>query len=93
MEAFSPTPPAWTEQAVHALNFCCPRCGASSYQAQRVWINRRAPVLSEDYRRKWQEFYQCECNQVWWAWSSDRPPSELAERDRPGPEEGNAGEP
>ncbi|NEO26108.1 MAG: hypothetical protein F6K03_04230 [Kamptonema sp. SIO4C4] len=80
MEAFDPTPPNWTESATHALQFFCPRCGASTFEAQRVWINRRAPVISEDYHRKWQEFYQCDCGQVWWAWSSDRPPSELAQR-------------
>lgn len=81
MEAFEPIPPAWTKTAIHALKFHCPRCGASSHQAQRVWINRRAPVMSEDYQRKWQEFYQCECEQVWWAWSSDRPPSPFVERE------------
>ncbi|AFY77753.1 MAG: hypothetical protein IGR93_14990 [Hydrococcus sp. C42_A2020_068] len=80
MDAFSPTPPGWTETAVHALDFSCPRCRASAIKAQRVWINRRAPVIGEDYRRKWQEFYQCKCGQVWWSWSSDRPPSELANR-------------
>lgn len=73
MEAFSPTPPPWTERAVHALGFCCPRCGAPASQAERVWIDRRSPVLSEDYRRQWQEFYQCQCQQPWWAWSRDRP--------------------
>lgn len=82
MEAFDPVPPEWTQSATHALEFFCPRCGASNYQAQRVWINRRAPAIDEEYRRKWQEFYQCECSQVWWAWSSDRPPTELSERYR-----------
>ncbi|ACK71436.1 conserved hypothetical protein [Gloeothece citriformis PCC 7424] len=81
MEAFSPTPPPWLEKAIHATNFCCPRCRASAAKAQRVWINRRAPVLGEDYRRKWQEFYLCECEQAWWAWSSDRPPSEFSKPD------------
>jgi hypothetical protein len=80
MDAFSPTPPDWTQTATHAFDFCCPRCHASAAKAQRVWINRRAPVIGEDYRRKWQEFYLCECEQVWWAWSSDRPSSELADR-------------
>lgn len=72
MEAFNPTPPLWTKTATHALTFCCPRCRATPDVAQNVWINRFAPVLTEDYRRKWQEFYHCECGQVWWAWSSDR---------------------
>ena len=83
MDAFSITPPDWTGTATHALQFCCPRCRTPATQAVRVWINRRAPVLGENYRRKWQEFYQCECDQVWWAWSSDRPPSELTSKERP----------
>ncbi len=61
------------QNAVHAYNFCCPYCGAKAKEAQAVWINRRAPVLGEDSRRKWQEFYHCQCDRVWWAWSSDRP--------------------
>ncbi|ARI83567.1 hypothetical protein C789_4323 [Microcystis aeruginosa FACHB-905 = DIANCHI905] len=73
MDAFSPFPPDWTENAVHAYNFCCPYCGAKAKEAQAVWINRRAPVLGEDSRRKWQEFYHCQCDRVWWAWNSDRP--------------------
>lgn len=77
MDAFSPTPPAWTKTAVHALQFCCPRCRATADTAKKVWMNRGSPVISEDYRPKWQEFYQCECGQAWWAWSTDRPPSEL----------------
>ncbi|HEY9872205.1 MAG TPA: hypothetical protein V6D12_02155 [Candidatus Obscuribacterales bacterium] len=81
MDAFSPTPPQWIESAVHATEFSCPKCHASCMEAQRVWINRRSPVMTEEYRRKWQEFYQCQCDSVWWAWSSDRPPSELAKRD------------
>jgi hypothetical protein len=81
MDAFDPTPPQWTEPAIHALSFCCPRCGASSQQANHVWINRRAPVISDDYRRKWQEFYDCECGQAWWAWSSDRPPQDWQKED------------
>jgi hypothetical protein len=36
----------------------------------------------ENHRRKWQEFYQCHCGCVWWAWSSDRPPSDKVESDR-----------
>ncbi|MEA5471363.1 hypothetical protein [Spirulina sp. 06S082] len=91
MEAFDPISPQWTQSATHALQFFCPHCGASSHQAQRVWINRRAPVIGENYQRKWQEFYQCECDRVWWAWSSDRPPTELSKRyqesqDNPDPE-------
>lgn len=80
MEAFSPIPPKWTESAVHAVQFACPNCGASSQQAQAVWINRRSPVYTEHQRRKWQEFYRCECNTIWWAWSSDRPPSDFQSR-------------
>ncbi|MEM6425354.1 MAG: hypothetical protein AAF728_09375 [Cyanobacteria bacterium P01_D01_bin.128] len=78
MDAFSPVPPVWTEVAKHAYQFCCPACGASSQQAQAVWINRRSPVYTEGHRRKWQEFYQCECGSVWWAWSSDRPPTDFS---------------
>ncbi len=79
MEAFEPVAPEWTTKAIHAYEFCCPNCRSSSLEAERVWINRRSPVMTEDYRRKWQEFYQCQCGYVWWAWSSDRPPSERSE--------------
>lgn len=82
MEAFEPIPPGWVEKAVHATEFCCPNCRVSSKVASKVWINRRSPVFTEDRRRKWQEFYLCECGCVWWAWSSDRPPSELAAQER-----------
>jgi hypothetical protein len=82
MEAFDPTPPDWTNSAVHASTFACPTCHASSQAAERVWINRRSPVFTPDNRRKWQEFYQCRCGCTWWAWSSDRPPSELANQER-----------
>ncbi|MEO0349741.1 MAG: hypothetical protein AAF282_06795 [Cyanobacteria bacterium P01_A01_bin.15] len=75
MEAFSPIPPQWSEPAIHALKFCCPRCGESTSVATAVWINRRAPVYTHNHKRKWQEFYQCECGTAWWAWSSDRPPN------------------
>jgi hypothetical protein len=75
MEAFSLTPPEWANTAVHALAFCCPRCGESSSQAKAAWINRRAPVYGENHKRKWQEFYHCPCDSAWWAWSSDRPPN------------------
>ncbi|NJL82998.1 MAG: hypothetical protein HC890_08670 [Chloroflexaceae bacterium] len=78
MDAFSPIPPSWTDKALHAIGFCCPSCRAPAAKAQQVWINRRAPVLGEDHRRKWQEFYYCECQQSWWAWSSDRPPTKVA---------------
>ena len=80
MDPFSTHIPEWTEPAVHALQFSCPQCQSSPLEAQRVCINRHAPVYSEDYRRKWQEFYQCACGVAWWAWSCDRPPSELASR-------------
>ncbi|MEB3248770.1 MAG: hypothetical protein VKK07_05460 [Merismopediaceae bacterium] len=77
MEAFSFEPPEWINSAIHAPTFACPRCHESPRQAQQVWINRRSPVMTEDHRRKWQEFYHCECGQAWWGWSSDRPPSQL----------------
>ncbi len=77
MDAFAPFPPTWTKDAVHAQPFGCPSCEAGSREAKQVWLNRRAPVFTEGRKRKWQEFYQCECDQVWWAWSSDRPPLDL----------------
>ncbi len=84
MEAFDPTAPDWTKAALHARPFGCPSCNGTPAAAERVWLNRRAPVtVSEnvaDYRRKWQEFYLCGCGQAWWAWSTDRPPSEVAAR-------------
>lgn len=83
MDAFSPTPPDWTTTATHALTFCCPNCRAKADRAKRVWINRNAPVTDYDRRRKWQEFYQCQCDRVWWAWSSDRPPLSQLEPDLP----------
>jgi hypothetical protein len=89
MDAFAPTPPDWTQSAVHAYEFCCPTCRASSLEAQQVWINRRSPVLMENRRRRWQEFYHCSCQTVWWAWSSDRPPTQLKPLeppDRPRPD-------
>jgi hypothetical protein len=83
MEAFDLIPPAWIQPAIHAHPFQCPTCGKSPLEATHVWINRRAPVYLEDYRKKWQEFYQCQCGCAWWGWSSDRPPSELAKQERP----------
>ncbi|MCU0568124.1 MAG: hypothetical protein MUF49_16180 [Oculatellaceae cyanobacterium Prado106] len=83
MEAFAPIPPEWTEAAIHAREFFCPSCHASSLEAQQVWINRRSPVYSEDHRRKWQEFYHCNCNTAWWIWSSDRPPTTLKRPETP----------
>jgi hypothetical protein len=77
MEAFALIPPEWTNQAVHAHQFCCPNCHSSSLEATQVWINRRSPVTTDQYRRKWQEFYHCHCGYVWWAWSNDRPPTNL----------------
>ncbi len=79
MDAFSRTPPPWTKKATHALEFYCPSCRKPAMEAQRVWINRYAPVTSENRTRKWQEFYHCQCDYVWWAWSSDRPPSKLTQ--------------
>ncbi|NJK27931.1 MAG: hypothetical protein HC925_04575 [Coleofasciculaceae cyanobacterium SM2_3_26] len=83
MEAFDIDPPEWVREAVHAVAFCCPACQASPLQAERVWINRRSPVYTEYNRRKWQEFYYCECGRTWWGWSSDSPPSPLGEREVP----------
>jgi hypothetical protein len=88
MDAFSPVPPIWSESAVHAHSFHCPRCGAESGKAKAVWINRRAPVYTENHRRKWQEFYHCECGTAWWAWSSDRPPSEYGQAQEPDEDDG-----
>lgn len=82
MEAFEPQPPQWTETATHATHFCCPTCRNSSLSATHAWLNRRSPVYTEDHRRKWQEFYQCECGTAWWAWSDQRPPSEYSKGDR-----------
>ncbi len=83
MEAFDLNPPVWAETAVHAFSFCCPRCQSSAKAAAKVWINRRSPVYTENHRRKWQEFYQCgDCETAWWAWSSDRPPSDLPDVER-----------
>lgn len=83
MDAFNPVPPEWTQTATHAFEFCCPNCLASASEAKLVWINRRAPVMTEEYSRKWQEFYYCQCDKVWWAWSSDRPPNDLTKRQQP----------
>jgi len=80
MDAFAPNPPDWTQSAMHVHEFRCPTCRAEPLAAQDVWINRRSPVYAEGRRPKWQEFYHCDCGAAWWAWSSDRPPSELAER-------------
>jgi hypothetical protein len=81
MNAFDPAPPRWTQTSVHAHHFGCPQCQASCLEAEQVWINRRAPVVNDKFQRQWQEFYQCHCGQAWWAWSCDRPPSELSQRD------------
>ncbi|MBD2186996.1 hypothetical protein [Pseudanabaena mucicola] len=80
MDAFNPIPPDWVEKATHASGFCCPRCSQLPSKAKAVWINRRSPVYIENYQRKWQEFYHCECEAAWWAWSNDRPPSEFSDR-------------
>jgi hypothetical protein len=81
MDAFAPVPPEWTQSAKHAFEFCCSNCRQPATHATEVWLNRRSPVYTADRKRKWQEFYRCECGSVWWAWSSDRPPNEY--RDRP----------
>ncbi|GAB4381011.1 MAG: hypothetical protein Kow00121_38480 [Elainellaceae cyanobacterium] len=83
MEAFALTPPDWTQAATHASEFGCPTCRASALEANHVWINRRSPVFTEEHRRKWQEFYRCQCGTTWWAWSTDRPPSNLKSSDTP----------
>ena len=84
MEAFDPTPPTWTQSATHAFNFCCPSCRSTPMEAVNVWMNRRSPVYTQEHRRKWQEFYRCQCSAVWWAWSDERPPSEwVQERSLP----------
>ncbi|MDJ0574264.1 MAG: hypothetical protein QNJ65_03745 [Xenococcaceae cyanobacterium MO_234.B1] len=83
MDAFAPIPPKWTEKATHSVGFYCPSCKADATEAQDVWLNRRAPVTGYDRRRKWQEFYLCECNTPWWSWSSDRPSSNLGSKDTP----------
>lgn len=85
MDAFLPIPPDWTQAATHAKTFACPVCQASSLEAQQVWINRRSPVFTYDHRRKWQEFYQCQCGTAWWAWSNDRPPTTLTPLKPPEP--------
>lgn len=77
MDAFATHPPEWTNSAIHSFTFTCPQCHASSREAVNVWLNRRSPVITYDYRRKWQEFYYCHCGCAWWAWSTDRPPSSL----------------
>ncbi len=77
MDPFSSQPPDWTEHATHGLGFQCPSCGVASVEAEAVWINRRAPVLSETGRRRWQEFYRCTCGCPWWAGSDERPPKPL----------------
>jgi hypothetical protein len=81
MDAFQLIPPEWTGAAVHAVKFCCPVCQAACTEANAAWVNRRSPVYTDDHRRKWQEFYQCTCGAVWWAWSSDRPPSDLVRQE------------
>ncbi|OLP19709.1 hypothetical protein BST81_03990 [Leptolyngbya sp. 'hensonii'] len=91
MDAFEPIPPDWTGPAKHAHQFCCPACGASPTGALQVWLNRRSPVYTETNRRKWQEFYNCECGTPWWAWSSDRPPSQFKMQDLSDAEDGDSG--
>ncbi|MDX1978500.1 MAG: hypothetical protein SFT94_12580 [Pseudanabaenaceae cyanobacterium bins.68] len=77
--AFSPLPPAWTRAAIHAHLLACPQCQRAAAEAVGVWLNRSAPVYDLNHRRQWQEFYQCSCGCAWWAWSSDRPPSQLTQ--------------
>jgi len=77
IDAFMTEAPSWTQSAVHVQTFSCPACQAGPGAAEAVWINRRSPVYAPEQRRKWQEFYHCGCGQAWWAWSNDRPPSDL----------------
>jgi len=63
------------------MSFAVPSAALAVRMPAEVWINRRSPVYTEFNRRKWQEFYRCQCGGVWWAWSNDRPPSELVRRD------------
>jgi hypothetical protein len=79
MDAFALVPPEWTKSSTHAFDFCCPNCKTASTEAKNVWLNRRAPVSIGD-RRKYQEFYLCECNTSWWGWSDDRLDSELGKK-------------
>jgi hypothetical protein len=81
MEAFDPVPPQWAESAAHANSFRCPTCNNGPDQSTAVWINRRSPVYTENHRKKWQEFYHCECGCPWWAWSSERPQTEFSGRE------------
>lgn len=81
MDAFAPVPPGWTEAAVHAWEFSCPKCRAAAGEATEIWLNRRSPVFTEDHRRKWQMFYLCHCGAAWWAWSNEQPPNELKKID------------
>ena len=76
MNAFSVNPPEWTTKAIHSTAFYCPTCQAKAKQAVSVWINRRSPVTDSNLKRKWQEFYLCECKAAWWSWNSDRPIAE-----------------
>ncbi|MEM9136859.1 MAG: hypothetical protein AAGB01_05875 [Cyanobacteria bacterium P01_F01_bin.42] len=73
MNPFSASPPEWTRDARHARQFRCPQCQMGAAGATQAWINRRAPVTTEDSRRIWQEFYLCQCGKAWWDWSSNRP--------------------
>jgi len=93
MDAFALTPPPWTEPALHAFEFRCPKCGETSQEAEAVWINRRSPVFTLDHRRKWQEFYKCNCGAAWWAWSSDRPPNPFESPESDSENEGNDASP
>lgn len=81
MDAFARIPPDWTEKAIHATAFCCPTCRALSTEAEGVWINYRSPVFTENLGRKRQEFYHCHCGSAWWAWNTDRPPTQLKKPD------------
>lgn len=99
MNPFSLEPPAWTQPAQHATQFCCPRCHEPAAAATEVWLNRRSPVYLETTersflrppQRKWQEFYLCTCGFAWWAWSNDRPPTTLQPLEAP-PEDGEHGD-
>jgi O-acetylhomoserine/O-acetylserine sulfhydrylase-like pyridoxal-dependent enzyme len=52
MDAFVPTAPEWTNQAIHAYSVLLSR-HSSSREAVAVWLNRRSAVTTVNHRRKW----------------------------------------
>lgn len=47
MNPFAPIAPEWTNQAIHAYEFCCPSCRSRSLEAEQAWLNRRSPVFTD----------------------------------------------